>query len=40
MNDIGINIRFFVDDTNLFNVVENSVMSAACLNTDLLKLLH
>ena len=40
VNDIGANIRLFADDTSLSIIVENPVMAAACLNTDLLKLTH
>ena len=40
VNDIGANIRLFADDTSLSVIVENPVMAAACLNTDLLKLSH
>ena len=40
VNDIGANIRLFADDTSLSIIVENPVMAAACLNTDLLKLSH
>ena len=40
VNDIGANIRLFADDTSLSIIVENPVMAAACLNTDLSKLSH
>ena len=40
VNDIGAKISFFADDIGLSINVENPVMVAACLNTDLLKLSH
>ena len=40
VNDIGAKISFFADDISLSINVENPVMVAACLNTDLLKLSH
>ena len=36
--DIGSNIRLFADDTSLFIIVENPVLSADCLNRDLDKI--
>ena len=36
--DIGSNIRLFADDTSLFIIVENPVLSANCLNRDLDKI--
>ena len=38
VNDKGANIKLFADDTSLSIIVENHVLSAACHNTDLLKL--
>ena len=40
VNDIGANIRLFADHTSLSIIVENPVMAAARLYTDLLKLSH
>ena len=36
--DIAFNIRLFADDTGLFIIVENPVLSADCLNRDLDKI--
>ena len=38
VSDIGSNIRLFADDTSLFIIVENPVLSADCLNRDLDKI--
>ena len=38
VSDIGSNIRLFADDTSLFMIVENPVLSADCLNRDLDKI--
>ena len=38
VSDIGSNIRLFADDTSLFIIVENSVITADCLNRDLDKM--
>ena len=35
VNDIGANIMLFADDTSLFIIVENPVIAAVCLNSDL-----
>ena len=40
VNDTGANIRLLADDTSLSIIVENPIMAAAYLNTDLLKLSH
>ena len=38
VSDIGSNIGLFADDTSLFIIVENPVLSADCLNRDLDKI--
>ena len=38
MNDKGTNIRLFANGTSLSISVENPIMAAVCINTDLLKL--
>ena len=38
VRDIGSNIRLFADDTSLFIIVDNPVIAADRLNTDLTKI--
>ena len=38
VHDIGSNIRLFADDTSLFIIVDDSVTSAGCINTDLVRI--
>ena len=35
VNAVGSNIRRFADDTSIFNVDDNPITAAICLNTDL-----
>ena len=38
VHDIGSNIRLFADDTSLFIIVDNPLIAATNLNTDLEKI--
>ena len=40
VNEIGSNIRLFADDTSLFMIAGNPVISAEQLNADLVKILQ
>ena len=40
VNEIGSNIRLFADDTSLFMIVENSIISAEQFNAGLVKILQ